>query len=298
MKNYRDLLEDILENGENVSDRTGIGTRRVFGRTLRFDLSQGFPMVTLREINFKGVIGELLWMLSGSTSVTELNERYGVNFWDPWKNPEGSIGPMYGRQLRNFNGDGHDQFKKIIEKIKAKPTDRRLAMTTFNPLEADEGVLWPCHGLVIQFNVSGNGLRARCQDIDKHGLRACCQDIDKGSCNGVGKGSEKSRLNLCVYQRSADVPIGLPYNISFYAALIHVVAVLTRLQVGELVLMMGDSHIYNNQLEDVKKMLQRHHKMIPSLTVDDFENLEDLKQDHFHLKNYFPHSKINFKVSV
>lgn len=262
MRNYRELLEDIIDNGVKSDDRTGVGTLKVFGRQLRFDMSKGFPMLTLREISFRLVVGELLWMLSGSTSAKELDKKYGVKFWNPWALEDGSLGPIYGRQLRNYNGSGLDQVAKLLDKIKKNPSDRRLLITTFNPLEVEEGVLWPCHGLIIHFNVIGD------------------------------------KLNLQVYQRSADVPIGVPFNIAFYSLLTHIFAHLTGYKPGEFILTLGDAHIYLNQVDTVKEMLKRWEIKLPELHMKDFKSLDDLTPDLFELRNYKAHPKMKIEVAV
>jgi thymidylate synthase len=250
MKAYHELLERILAEGEERADRTGTGTIGIFGHQMRFDLAAGFPLVTTKKVHTRSVIQELLWFLSGRTDNQWLNER-GVTIWDEWATPEqcarfgrpaGDLGPVYGHQWRNFGAtrrpdgtferDGVDQLARVVAEIRRNPTSRRLIVTGWNPREADQVALPPCHTL-FQFQVSSGG-----------------------------------RLHCQLYQRSADCFLGVPFNIASYALLTHLVAQVTGLKPGVFVHTLGDAHLYKNHLDQARLQLSRDHRPLPTLVLD------------------------------
>ncbi len=280
MQAYHALLRHILENGEPRADRTGTGTLGVFGYQMRFDLAQGFPLVTTKKVHTKSIVGELLWFLSGSTHVAPLREA-GVSIWDEWATPEqcarfgrepGELGPIYGHQWRNFGAtlrpdgsyerDGVDQLTQVVEKIRSEPHSRRLIVTGWNPREADSVALPPCHTL-FQFH--------------------------------VGRG----KLSCQLYQRSADVFLGVPFNIASYALLTAMVAQVTGLGLGEFVHTLGDAHLYANHLEQARLQLSREPRPLPKLVLDpSVRELFDFRAEHVRIEGYDPHPAIRAEVSV
>lgn len=270
MQQYKDLVKDILENGTPSNDRTGTGTLSVFGRQLRFDLQKGFPIVTLKKTFWKGVLLELLWILQGNTNTKFLNS-HGVKIWDSWSNENGDLGPVYGKQLRDFSGI--DQLKEVLNQIKTNPNSRRIIYTLWNPGELDQMALPPCVGLITQFYVR----------------------------NG--------KLSCQTYQRSADTFLGVPFDIASYACLTHLIANECGLEVGDLVYTFGDAHIYNNHISQCEEMLKRDLKPLSKLTVNLSMGLLDFIdrtkfmewetiQSHICLSGYNPHAKITGNVSI
>lgn len=273
MQQYLDLLEDILTSGVDKEDRTGVGTRSVFGRQLRFDLQQGFPLLTTKKVFVKGVIHELLWFLSGSTNVRYLQER-GVHIWDAWADKDGELGPVYGKQWRSWEGFHDaafkedvefftvDQIKDVVTSIRNNPDSRRHIVTAWNPAEVDSMALPPCHCL-FQFYVASGTLS--------------CQ----------------------LYQRSADVFLGVPFNIASYALLTMMVAYVCDLRVGEFVHTFGDAHIYRNHFAQVSEQLQRVPRDLPRMLFEGGQTeLEDFKYEHFKLVGYDPYPAIKATVAV
>lgn len=258
MKNYLDLLSDILNNGEKRGDRTGTGTISVFGRTLRFDLQKGFPLVTTKKIHWKSVVHELLWFLKGDTNVKYLQEN-GVRIWNEWADENGELGPVYGSQWRNWGGI--DQLSEVINKLKTNPTDRRLVVSAWNVGEIPNMALPPCH-MFYQFYVSDN------------------------------------KLSCQFYMRSTDCFLGLPFNIASYALLTHIVAKIVGLDVGELIYIGGDTHIYQNHLEQVREQLKRNPGVLPEVVVMGVKKPEEYTFDDIKLVAYFPQPHIAGKVAV
>ena len=215
MKQYLDLLRDIMQNGQDADNRTGVYARKVFGRQMRFDLSKGFPLVTTKKVFLKGIIHELIWLLSGNTNIKYLTDN-NVHIWDEWADKDGNLGPVYGYQWRNFNGEGIDQIKDVIERIKKNPQDRRLIVSAWNPAQIDKMALPPCH-CFFQFDVTPDG-----------------------------------RLNCQLYQRSCDMFLGVPFNIASYSLLTMMIAQVTGLKAGEFVHTLGNAHIYSNHFEQVQ----------------------------------------------
>ena len=264
MRQYLDLLADVLENGTDRPDRTGTGTRSVFGRQVRFDLSQGFPLLTTKKLHLKSIIYELLWFLRGDTNVRWLQER-GVRIWDEWADKNGDLGPVYGSQWRSWpdgKGGTIDQIANVVESIRAKPDSRRHIVTAWNPAEVEDMALPPCHCL-FQFYVA----------------------------NG--------RLSLQLYQRSADIFLGVPFNIASYALLLKMVAQVTDLEAGEFVHTFGDIHLYANHFDQAREQLGREPRPLPRMTLKpDRTSILEFEYEDFLLTGYDPHPHIKAPVAV
>ncbi|QHN64451.1 thymidylate synthase [Bergeyella cardium] len=264
MQNYLALLQHILDNGSDKTDRTGTGTRSIFGYQLRYDLSKGFPLVTTKKVHLKSIIYELLWFLRGDTNIKYLNDN-GVTIWDEWADDNGDLGPVYGAQWRSWKGaDGKiiDQISEVIEQIKTNPDSRRLIVSAWNTAEIPNMALAPCHAM-FQFYVADG------------------------------------KLSLQLYQRSADVFLGVPFNIASYALLTMMVAQVCGLEVGDYVHSFGDVHIYNNHFKQVKKQLAREPKVLPTMKLNpEIKDLFDFKYEDFSLENYEPHPGIKAPVAV
>jgi thymidylate synthase len=265
---YLGLLADILEHGVRREDRTGTGTLGVFGRQMRFDLQQGFPLLTTKKLHLKSIIYELLWFLRGDTNVRWLQER-GVSIWDEWADAEGELGPVYGRQWRSWQApDGRviDQIAKVVEQIRTKPESRRHIVTAWNPADVDDMALPPCHCL-FQFFVAPDS---------KGGGKLSCQ----------------------LYQRSADVFLGLPFNIASYALLTLMMAQVTGLQPGEFVHTLGDAHLYLNHLDQAKLQLTRQPYPFPAMHITPKTDLFAFDYDDFRLEGYEAHPAIKAPIAV
>ncbi|HCQ30511.1 MAG TPA: thymidylate synthase [Flavobacteriales bacterium] len=274
MQAYLDLLQHILDNGVQKGDRTGTGTISTFGYQMRFDLSKGFPVLTTKKLHLKSIIHELLWFLKGDTNIKYLNEN-GVRIWDEWADENGNLGPVYGHQWRNWNSEGIDQIAEVIEEIKNNPNSRRMLVTAWNPsvmpdtsksfaqnVAEGKAALPPCHAF-FQFYVA----------------------------NG--------KLSCQLYQRSADVFLGVPFNIASYALLTMMVAQVCDLQPGEFVHTFGDVHLYNNHIEQAKLQLTREPRELPKMKINpEVKNIFDFKYEDFELVDYNPHPHIKAKVSV
>ncbi len=264
MRQYLDLLADVLENGVERGDRTGTGTLGVFGRQMRFDLSEGFPLLTTKKLHIKSIIYELLWFLRGDTNVRWLQEN-GVSIWNEWADAEGELGPVYGRQWRSWAApDGRmiDQIANVIRQIRETPNSRRLVVSAWNPADVEEMALPPCHCL-FQFHVA----------------------------NG--------RLSCQLYQRSADIFLGVPFNIASYALLTHMVAQATGHEPGDFVHTLGDAHLYLNHLEQAREQLKREPRALPTLKVNpEVTNLFAFDYSDFEIDAYDPHPHIKAKVAV
>lgn len=264
MQQYHDLLNHVLKNGVHKSDRTGTGTISVFGYQMRFDLQQGFPLLTTKKLHTKSIIHELLWFLKGSTNIAYLKEN-GVSIWDEWADNEGNLGPVYGYQWRSWpkpDGGHIDQISQLIHNIKTNPDSRRLIVSAWNVADIEQMKLPPCHAF-FQFYVA----------------------------NG--------RLSCQLYQRSADIFLGVPFNIASYALLTHMVAQVCHLQVGEFVHTLGDAHIYSNHLEQVSLQLSRPFRPLPELKINpEVEDIFSFNFDDFSIVNYNPHPPIKGAVAV
>jgi thymidylate synthase len=264
MQTYLDLLQKLLTEGTVKSDRTGTGTRSLFGHQMRFDLSQGFPLLTTKKLHLKSIVHELLWFLAGDTNVRYLQEN-GVRIWDEWADEKGELGPVYGKQWRSWScpqGQTVDQIKQVVEQIKTTPDSRRLLVTAWNPCEVDRMALPPCHCL-FQFYVAN----------------------DKLSCQ--------------LYQRSADVFLGVPFNIASYALLTLMMAQVTGLQPGDFVHTLGDAHLYSNHLEQAREQLTREPRPLPRMQLNqEVTDLFDFRFEDFQLTGYDPHPHIKAPVAV
>jgi thymidylate synthase len=264
MRQYLDLLNHVLEHGDKKEDRTGTGTTSVFGYQMRFDLSEKFPLLTTKKVHLKSVIHELLWFLKGSTNIGYLKEN-GVSIWDEWADENGDLGPVYGSQWRSWqtsDGRAIDQISNLIENIKNNPDSRRLIVSAWNVGEVDKMKLPPCH-CFFQFYVAN----------------------DKLSCQ--------------LYQRSADIFLGVPFNIASYALLTLMIAQVTNLSPGEFVHTLGDAHIYNNHIEQVKQQLSREAKDLPIMKINPHvKDIFSFKYDDFEILNYDPHPLIKAPVAV
>lgn len=261
---YEDLCLDVMMNGFIGDDRTGVGTRSVFGRQLRYDLSKGFPAITTKKLFFRGVIEELRWFLRGETTIDSLVAK-NVHIWDAWA-VDGKLGPVYGSQWRNWGGYenqgvGIDQIAKLIDTIKHDPWNRRMILSAWNVGDLDKMALVPCH-MFAQFYVR----------------------------NG--------KLSISVYQRSADLFLGVPFDLASYAALTHMMAQQTGLEVGDMIYTFGDTHIYNNHVTQVYEMLQRTPYPLPTLRLDKAESIDHYSFDSFSLVNYQSHPGISAPVAV
>ena len=261
---YLDLLRDILLNGTRQDDRTGVGTRSVFGRQLRCDLSEGFPLLTTKKVHFKSIAIELLWFLRGETNVRWLQER-GVKIWDEWADADGELGPVYGKQWRRWSGpDGTeiDQLSNLLEQIKSNPSSRRLIVSGWNPVDVPSMALPPCHTL-YQFNVADG------------------------------------KLSCQLYQRSADMFLGVPFNIASYALLTTMVAKVCGLEPGEYIHTFGDAHIYSNHMDQVAEQLSRQPRKLPRLRLNpDANDLFGFEYEDIMLEDYDPHPGIKAPVAV
>lgn len=274
MKQYLDLVREVLEKGVQKGDRTGTGTKSIFGYQMRFDLSEGFPLVTTKKVHLKSIIYELLWFLTGDTNIGYLKQN-GVRIWDEWADENGDLGPVYGYQWRNWNGEGIDQIREVIHTLKNSPNSRRIMVSAWNP-----SVL-PDTSVSFAQNVS-NG---------KAALPPCHSFFQFYVADG--------KLSCQLYQRSADVFLGVPFNIASYALLTMMVAQVCDLEAGDFIHTFGDVHIYNNHIEQVQLQLSREPKALPIMKLN--EKIKDVfgfQYEDFELQNYDPHPAIKGKVSV
>ncbi|MCK5638798.1 MAG: thymidylate synthase [Flavobacteriaceae bacterium] len=274
MKQYLDLIQHVIDNGTVKEDRTGTGTKSVFGHQMRFDLSKGFPMVTTKKLHLKSIIYELLWFLKGDTNIDYLNEN-GVKIWNAWADENGDLGPVYGYQWRNWNDDGIDQIAEVIETIKNNPDSRRMMVSAWNP-----SVL-PDTSVSFSENVANN----------KAALPPCHAFFQFYVSDG--------KLSCQLYQRSADIFLGVPFNIASYALLTMMIAKVTGLEYGDFVHTFGDAHVYNNHMEQINLQLSREPKSLPKMELNpNIKNIFDFTFKDFTLVDYNPHPHIKGKVSV
>ena len=263
MRQYHDLLERILDEGVTKSDRTGTGTRSVFGHQMRFDLSAGFPVLTTKRLHLRSIIGELLWFLRGDTNVRWLQER-GITIWDEWADESGELGPVYGHQWRSWpapDGRQIDQIAAVIEGIRTNPDSRRHLVSAWNVAEVDEMALPPCHAL-FQFYVA------------------------------------EGRLSCQLYQRSGDVFLGVPFNIASYALLTMMVAQQTGLMPGDFVHTLGDAHLYANHLDQAREQLTRQPRALPTMTITPRPSIDAYELSDFTLEGYDPDPAIKAPIAV
>ncbi|TKD47552.1 MAG: thymidylate synthase, partial [Mesorhizobium sp.] len=261
---YLDLLKHVLENGADRGDRTGTGTRSIFGYQMRFDLVRGFPVTTTKKLHLKSIVHELLWFLAGDTNIKYLND-HGVSIWDEWADENGNLGPVYGKQWRSWP-DGHggtiDQIANLLKEIRKNPNSRRLIVSAWNPAEVEAMALPPCHCL-FQFYVS------------------------------------EGRLSCQLYQRSADIFLGVPFNIASYAMLTLMVAQVTGLKPGDFVHTLGDAHLYANHFEQAREQLRRTPKALPTLWINpEVKDLFAFRFEDFRLENYLADATIKAPIAV
>ena len=264
MQQYHDLLQHILDNGAVKTDRTGTGTKSVFGHQMRFDLQKGFPLVTTKKLHLRSIIHELLWFLTGDTNIKYLKDN-GVRIWDEWADEDGNLGPVYGSQWRSWptpNGGSIDQIQKIIDQIKNTPDSRRIIVSAWNVAEVENMALPPCHAF-FQFYVADG------------------------------------KLSCQLYQRSADTFLGVPFNIASYALLTMMVAQVCRLQAGDFVHTLGDAHLYSNHLEQAELQLSRELRDLPTMKINpEVKDIFGFTYEDFTLENYDPHPHIKAAVAV
>lgn len=264
MKQYIDLLRHVMENGVDKGDRTGTGTRSVFGYQMRFNLEEGFPVLTTKKLHLRSIIHELLWFLSGDTNIKYLHDN-GVTIWDEWADENGDLGPVYGYQWRSWpnpNGQSIDQISQVVNSLKNNPDSRRHIVSAWNPAEVDKMALPPCHSL-FQFYVADG------------------------------------KLSCQLYQRSADLFLGVPFNIASYALLTMMMAQVTGLRPGEFVHTLGDVHIYSNHFEQVKEQLSREPRALPVMKINpEVKSIFDFKYEDFTLEGYDPHPTIKAPIAV
>ena len=264
MKQYHQLLKHILDNGIKKGDRTGTGTLSVFGYQMRYDLSKGFPLVTTKKCHTRSIIHELLWFLSGDTNIQYLKDNK-VSIWDEWANENGDLGPVYGYQWRHWpdgNGGEIDQIRNLIHQIKTNPNSRRLIVSAWNVADVDQMALPPCH-LLFQFYVA------------------------------------EGKLSCQLFQRSADVFLGVPFNIASYALFLAMIAQVCDLEVGEFIHTLGDAHLYNNHLDQARLQLSRACRPLPQLKLNpEVKDIFSFKYEDIELLNYDPHPRIKAEVSV
>ena len=264
MKVYLDLLRHVLEKGVDRNDRTGTGTRSVFGWQMRFDLAAGFPLVTTKKLHMRSIVHELLWFLRGETNVRSLQEA-GVSIWDEWADEDGELGPVYGHQWRSWPAPGGgrvDQIADVVEMIRSNPDSRRLIVSAWNPSDVPRMALPPCH-VLFQFYVAGG------------------------------------RLSCQLYQRSADLFLGVPFNIASYALLTQMVAQVTGLEPGEFIHTLGDAHLYRNHFEQAQRQIDRAPRALPRLCLNpEVGSIFDFRYEDFRLEGYDPHPHIAAPVAV
>ena len=264
MKQYLDLMKYVRESGTEKGDRTGTGTLSVFGYQMRFNLEEGFPLVTTKKVHLKSIIYELLWFLKGSTNIDYLN-KHGVSIWDEWADERGELGPVYGAQWRSWptqDGSSIDQISEVINQIKANPDSRRLIVSAWNVSQIDSMALPPCHAM-FQFYVADG------------------------------------KLSCQLYQRSADIFLGVPFNIASYALLVLMMAKVTGLKPGEFVHTLGDAHLYLNHLDQVDEQLKRQPFPLPKMSITkDIKNVLDIEYEDFSLEDYESHPHISAPIAV
>lgn len=283
MQQYHDLVKHVLENGNEKGDRTGTGTKSVFGYQMRFDLSEGFPMVTTKKLHLKSIIYELLWFLKGDTNIKYLTEN-GVRIWNEWADEHGNLGPVYGHQWRNWNSDEIDQIKEVIDTLKNNPNSRRMLVSAWNPsvlpdtsksfsenVANGKAALPPCHAF-FQFYVSEPNF---------------------------SKGEKKGKLSCQLYQRSADIFLGVPFNIASYALFTMMMAQVCGYEAGEFIHTFGDAHIYSNHFEQLELQLSRDIRPLPKMILNpDVKDIFDFTFEDFTLVDYNPHPHIKGAVAI
>ncbi len=278
MQQYISLLQHIIDSGANKTDRTGTGTKSIFGHQLRFNLAEGFPLITTKKVHLKSIIHELLWFLQGSTNIGYLKE-HNVKIWDEWADAEGNLGPVYGKQWRSWEGANAveiDQITDVIHQLKTNPDSRRIIVSAWNVADLPKMNLMPCHCL-FQFYTSPSPLERE----------------------GVRSSGGRLKLSCQLYQRSADVFLGVPFNIASYALLTMMIAQVCEMDLGDFVHSFGDVHLYNNHIEQANLQLTRQPFTLPTLKINPaVKKIFDFKYEDFELKNYQSHEAIKAPVAV
>lgn len=262
MVEYINLLKKVLQEGKERTDRTGVGTVSVFGTHSEYDLTMGFPLLTTKKMFWKGIVGELLWIIKGQTNIKHLTE-HNIHIWDEWADENGDLGPVYGHQLRNWNSQNVDQLQKVIRSLREDPYSRRHVITLWNPAQEKYMRLPPCHGIVIQFYVSDDNM-----------------------------------LSCSMYQRSADVFLGVPFNIASYSLLTCLIGLECGYKPNKFIHIIGDCHIYKNHIEQVKTQIQRTPYPLPDISITKVDNIDKYTLDHIHLHNYSSHPPIKGEIAV
>ena len=297
MRQYLDLLQHVLDHGTVRADRTGTGTVGVFGHQMRFDLSEGFPLLTTKKLHLRSIIYELLWFLRGDTNIGYLKE-HGVSIWDEWADENGDLGPVYGSQWRSWpdgKGGTIDQIANVVEQIKSNPYSRRLVVTAWNPAEIEEMALPPCHCL-FQFYVEPPMAAV---DNGQCVVDSTREQMLPTTHYPLPTQPAKGRLSCQLYQRSADIFLGVPFNIASYALLTMMMAQVCGLEPGEFVHTLGDAHIYSNHLEQVRLQLSREPRPLPRMHVNpEVKDIFGFRYEDFELHDYNPHPHIKGEVSV
>lgn len=297
MRQYHDLVKHVLENGTFKGDRTGTGTKSVFGHQMRFDLSEGFPMVTTKKLHLKSIIYELLWFLKGDTNIGYLQEN-GVKIWNDWADENGNLGPVYGHQWRNWNSEQIDQISELIQTLKTNPNSRRMLISAWNPsvlpdtsvsfsenVANGKAALPPCHAF-FQFYVSPPTPKGETKSDVKSSL-------------SLGESEGRGKLSCQLYQRSADIFLGVPFNIASYALLTMMIAQVCDLEPGDFVHTFGDAHIYSNHFEQLELQLSREIRPLPKIIINpNVKNIFDFTFEDFTLVDYNPHPHIKGAVAV
>ena len=274
MKQYLDLVNHVLKSGNEKLDRTGTGTKSVFGYQMRFDLSEGFPMVTTKKLHLKSIVYELLWFLKGDTNIKYLNEN-GVKIWDEWADSNGDLGPVYGFQWRNWNNNGIDQIVDVIEALKSNPNSRRMLVTAWNP-----GVLPNTHKSFEENVANGKAALPPCHAFFQFYVH-------------------NNKLSCQLYQRSADIFLGVPFNIASYALLTEMIAHVCGYESGDFIHTFGDAHIYNNHIDQLNLQSSRKIRKLPILKIKrKVTDIFDFKFEDFEILNYNPHPHIKGKVAI
>lgn len=312
MKPYLELMQHILDTGVEKSDRTGTGTISIFGHQMRFDLSKGFPLVTTKKCHLRSIIHELLWFLNGDTNVKYLQDN-GVSIWDEWVDGNGDLGPIYGKQWRDwvgFNGEHHDQIANVLRQLRDDPDSRRIIVSAWNVADLDKMALAPCHAF-MQFYTRELSYDERVQVLCNEYPDVYEAIEQKGSVQPLttqdvraemdAAGVPKRQLSLQLLQRSADVGLGVPFNIASYAILTHMIAYISNMSVGDFVWTGGDVHIYKNHIEQIKLQLTRQPKNLPKFvwrTDRKVVDPKDFRPEDFEIINYDPHPAIKMPVAI
>lgn len=308
---YLSLLRTIMNDGEDYADRTGVGRKSLIcPNPIHYHMQEGFPLFTTKKVFFKGIVGELLWFLEGSTNNNVLVNKYGTSIWNEWAKEDGELGPIYGYQWRNFNGQGVDQIKNVIEEIKRNPGSSRLIVSAWNPVQIEDMALPPCH-CFFQFFVRDASHHERLHAITTNSLGRMSEDdisrleqqfsrLDFNARESLLEGlhAPKRRLDCLMYQRSADMFLGVPFNVPSYSLLLHMVAAVTGLAPGSFKHILGDAHIYANQYQQVATQCERNTLTLPKLRLRPVESIDDYTTEDIRIVEYVSWPAIKAQVAV